>query len=75
LDYKGGDVGMVEEKFEVKLPKKRVEELKASTKLLEDIEREIDRAEEAGLDVSDLRANLESVREQVEKLMRVYVKE
>jgi len=66
---------MAEEKFEVKLPKKRVEELKASTKLLEDIEREIDRAEEAGLDVSDLRANLESVREQVEKLMRVYVKE
>jgi len=66
---------MAEEKFEVKLPKKRVEELKASTKLLEDIEREIDRADEAGLDVSDLRANLESVREQVEKLMRVYVKE
>ena len=66
---------MAEEKFEVKLPKKRVEELKASAKLLEDIEREIDRAEEAGLDVSDLRANLESVREQVEKLMRVYVKE
>ena len=66
---------MAEEKFEVKLPKKRVEELKASTKLVEDIEREIDRAEEAGLDVSDLRANLESVREQVEKLMRVYVKE
>jgi len=66
---------MAEEKFEVKLPKKRVEELKASTKLLEDIEREIDKAEEAGLDVSDLRASLESVREQVEKLMRVYVKE
>jgi len=66
---------MAEEKFEVKLPKKRVEELKVSAKLLEDIEREIDRAEEAGLDVSDLRANLESVREQVEKLMRVYVKE
>jgi len=66
---------MAEEKFEVKLPKKRVEELKTSTKLLEDIEREIDRAEEAGLDVSDLRASLESVREQVEKLMRVYVKE
>ena len=66
---------MAEEKFEVKLPKKRVEELKASAKLLEDIEREIDRAEEAGLDVSDLRANLESVREQVEKLMRIYVKE
>jgi len=66
---------MAEEKFEVKLPKKRMEELKASTKLLEDIEREIDRAEEAGLDVSDLRASLESVREQVEKLMRVYVRE
>ena len=66
---------MAEEKFEIKLPKKRVEELKVSAKLLEDIEREIDRAEEAGLDVSDLRANLESVREQVEKLMRVYIKE
>ena len=72
---RGGDVKVVEEKFEVKLPKKRVEELKLSTKVLEDIEREIDRAEEAGLDVSDLRASLESVREQVEKLMRVYVKE
>jgi len=66
---------VAEEKFEIKLPKKRVEELKVSAKLLEDIEREIDRAEEAGLDVSDLRANLESVREQVEKLMRVYIKE
>ena len=66
---------MAEEKFEVKLPKKRVEELKASSKLLEDIEREIERAEEAGLDVSELRASLESVKEQVEKLMRVYVKE
>ena len=66
---------MVEEKFEIKLPKKRVEELKTSAKLLEDIEREIDRAEEAGLDVSELRASLESVREEVEKLMRVYVKE
>jgi len=66
---------MAEEKFEVKLPKKRVEELKASAKLLEDIEREIDRAEEAGLDVSALRADLEAVREQVEKLKRVYVKE
>jgi len=66
---------VVEEKFEIKLPKKRVEELKTSAKLLEDIEREIDRAEEAGLDVSELRASLESVREEVEKLMRVYVKE
>ena len=31
--------------------------------------------EKIEMDVSDLRANLESVREQVEKLMRVYVKE
>ena len=66
---------MVERNFEIKLPKKRVEELEASQKMLADIEREIERAEEAGLDVSALRADLESVREQVERLMRVYVRE
>jgi len=66
---------MAEKRFEVKLPKKRVEELEASEKMLTDIEKEIERAEEAGLDVSALRADLESVREQVEKLMRIYVRE
>jgi len=66
-------VEMVE--FEVKLPKRRVEELKASAKLLEDIEREIERAREAGLDVSELEAKAMEVRESIEKLLRVYAKE
>ncbi|RLJ03880.1 MAG: hypothetical protein DRP08_02825 [Candidatus Aenigmatarchaeota archaeon] len=61
--------------FEVKLPKRRVEELKASAKLLEDVEREIERAREAGLDVSDLEAKAMEVRESIEKLLRVYAKE
>jgi len=61
--------------FEVKLPKKRVEELKTSAKLLEDVEREIERAREAGLDVSDLEAKAMEVRESIEKLLRVYAKE
>jgi len=66
-------VEMVE--FEVKLPKRRVEELKASAKLLEDVEREIERAREAGLDVSELEAKAMEVRESIEKLLRVYAKE
>jgi len=61
--------------FEVKLPKRRVEELKASAKLLEDVEREIERAREAGLDVSELEAKAMEVRESIEKLLRVYAKE
>ena len=61
--------------FEVKLPKKRLEELKTSAKLLEDVEREIERAREAGLDVSELEAKAMEVRESIEKLLRVYAKE
>ena len=61
--------------FEVKLPQRRVEELKTSAKLLEDVEREIERAREAGLDVSDLEAKAMEVRESIEKLLRVYAKE
>ncbi len=66
---------MAEAKFEVKLPKKRVEELKASAKLLEDVEREIEKAREAGLDVSELEAKAMEVRESIEKLLRVYAEE
>ena len=61
--------------FEIKLPKKRVEELKASAQLLEDVEREIERAREAGLDVSELEAKAAEVRERIEKLIRVYAEE
>jgi len=66
---------MEEAKFEIKLPKKRVEELKTSAKVLEDIEREIERAREAGLDVSELEAKAMEVRERIDKLLRVYAKE
>ena len=66
---------MEEAKFEIMLPKKRVEELKTSAKVLEDIEREIERARSAGLDVSELEAKAMEVRERIDKLLRVYAKE
>ncbi|RLC77717.1 MAG: hypothetical protein DRI61_11000 [Chloroflexi bacterium] len=66
---------MVEGKFRVELPRERLEELKASRKLLEDLEEEIRRAEEAGIDVSELRARYAETRERVEKLLKVYAEE
>jgi len=63
---------MAMERFRVELPKERVEDLKASRKLLEDLEEEIRRAEEAGLDVSELKARHAETKERVEKLLRVY---
>ena len=63
---------MAVERFKVELPKERVEDLKASRKLLEDLEEEIRRAEEAGLDVSELKARHAETKERVEKLLRVY---
>jgi len=66
---------MVVERFRVELPKQRVEELKASRKLLEDLEEEIRKAEEAGIDVGELRARHAEVKERVEKLLSVYAKE
>jgi len=66
---------MATERFKVELPKERVEDLKASQKLLEDLEEEIRRAEEAGIDVSDLRARYAETKERVEKLLSVYAKE
>ena len=66
---------MVEAKFEVKLPKERVEELKASEKLLEDIKRELERAERAGVDVSELKETAMEVEERLDKLIREYASE
>jgi len=66
----GGEMAV--ERFKVELPKERVEDLKASRKLLEDLEEEIRRAEEAGLDVSELKARHAETKERVEKLLRVY---
>jgi len=66
---------MAVERFKVELPKERVEDLKASRKLLEDLEEEIRRAEEAGIDVSELRARHAEIKERIEKLLSVYAKE
>ena len=66
---------MAEERFKVELPKERVEDLRASQKLLEDLEEEIRRAEEAGIDVSELKARHAETKERVEKLLSVYAKE
>jgi len=66
---------MATERFRVELPKERVEELKTSRKLLEDLEEEIRRAEEAGIDVSELKARYAETKERVEKLLSVYAKE
>jgi len=66
---------MAVERFKVELPKERVEDLKASRKLLEDLEEEIRRAEEAGIDVSELRARHAETKERIEKLLSVYAKE
>jgi len=66
---------MATERFKVELPKERVEDLKASQKLLEDLEEEIRRAEEAGIDVSELRERHAETKERVEKLLSVYAKE
>jgi len=66
---------MVEEKFRVELPKERKKELLASQKLLKDIKRELERAERAGVDVSELKATEAEVEERLEKLIREYASE
>jgi len=66
-------VEMVE--FKVELPEERKKELLASQKLLEDIKRELERAERAGVDVSDLKATEAEVEERLEKLIREYASE
>ena len=66
---------MVEEKFRVELPKERKKELLASQKLLEDIKRELERAERAGVDVSELKATSAEVEERLEKLIKEYASE
>lgn len=63
---------MAEEKFEVKLPKRRIEELQEAKRTLEDVEREIERAREAGIDVRELEDKLYDTKGRVERLLRVY---
>jgi len=61
--------------FKVELPKERKKELRESRVLLEDIKREIERAERAGVDVSELKATEAEVEERLEKLIREYASE
>ena len=61
--------------FKVELPEERKKELLASQKLLEDIKRELERAERAGVDVSELKGTATEVEERLEKLIREYASE
>jgi len=59
----------------VELPEERKKELRESRALLEEIKREIERAERAGVDVSELKATEVEVEERLEKLIREYASE
>jgi len=61
--------------FKVELPEERKKELRESRALLEDIKREIERAERAGVDVSELKATSAEVEERLEKLIKEYASE
>ena len=58
--------------FKVELPEERKKELRESRVLLEEIKREIERAERAGVDVTELKATSAEVEERLEKLIREY---
>jgi len=66
-------VEMVE--FKVELPEERKKELRESRALLEQIKREIERAERAGVDVSELKATSAEVEERLERLISEYASE
>jgi len=59
--------------FKVELPEERKKELRESRALLEEIKREIERAEKAGADVGELKEKAREVEERLEKLIREYV--
>jgi len=61
--------------FKVELPEERKKELRQSRRLLEDIKRELERAERAGVDVSELKATEAEVEERLNKLIKEYVSE
>ena len=66
---------MAEAKWKVEITEERKRELRESKALLEEIKGEIERAERAGVDVSDLKATEADVEERLEKLIREYVEE
>jgi len=61
--------------FKVELPEERKKELRESRALLEQIKREIERAERAGVDVSELKATEAEVEERLERLISEYASE
>ena len=61
--------------FKVELPEERKKELRESRALLEQIKREIERAERAGVDVSELKATSAEVEERLERLISEYASE
>jgi len=58
--------------FKVELPEERKKELRESRALLEAIKREIERAERAGADVSELEEKAKEVEDRLERLIREY---
>jgi len=66
-------VEMVE--FKVELPEERKKELRESRALLEAIKREIERAERAGVDVSELKEKASEVEERLNRLISEYIGE
>ena len=59
----------------MELPEERKKELLTSQKLLENIKRELERAERAGVDVSELKKTAIEVEERLNKLIKEYASE
>jgi len=59
-------------KFKVELDAKTIKELEQALEEIPDIEAEIDRAEEAGIDVAELREELEKAKESIGRILAVY---
>lgn len=61
-------------KVKVELDAKTLKELEDALAEIPDIEAEIERAEEAGIDVSALREELAKAKESIERILAVYGK-
>jgi len=58
--------------FKVEIPEERKKELREGKRILEALMREIEKAREAGLDVSELETKAKETKESIEKILRVY---
>ena len=59
-------------RFEIRIDPSKLEKLREYKAMLKDIEREIERAERAGLDVEALKAKFKVAKEQLTKILEVY---